>query len=250
MTRLLRLVLPVLAAALPLGALAQPAPARYEILALDVEGGSEATSDDFVRQYSGLRVGQRVALPYDPALAEATKKLYRTGFFSDVEIVADRLLGDGVYLLIRVQEEPRLNQYTLVNVSGGDREDLEMDIPLLRGRPVRPSDIGRTVQVIERFYVDKGFRDVRVDVARAPAAASASRAPPTAASASRSSTSRSSGTSRSATRPSASGSRTSPRRGGGGSGSARRSTRRPSTRTSRTSSASTATAATTTPASS
>ena len=170
MTRLLRLVLPVLAAALPLGALAQPAPARYEILALDVEGGSEATSDDFVRQYSGLRVGQRVALPYDPALAEATKKLYRTGFFSDVEIVADRLLGDGVYLLIRVQEEPRLNQYTLVNVSGGDREDLEMDIPLLRGRPVRPSDIGRTVQVIERFYVDKGFRDVRVDVARAPAA--------------------------------------------------------------------------------
>jgi outer membrane protein insertion porin family len=172
MTRLLRLVLPALAAALPFGALAQPEQAaqqRYEILSIDVEGGSAETSDDFVRQYSGLRVGQQVALPYDPALAEATKKLYRTGFFSDVAIVADRLLGDGVYLLVRVQEEPRLGEYTLDNVSSGDRDDLEEVIPLLRGRPVRPSDVGRAVHAIERFYVEKGYRDVSVDVARTEA---------------------------------------------------------------------------------
>ncbi|MDX1420717.1 MAG: outer membrane protein assembly factor BamA [Rubricoccaceae bacterium] len=167
MTRPLRFVLPALVALLPLGARAQPeAAARYEILALDVEGGSETTSDDFVRQYSGLRVGQEVSLPYSPAIAEATKKLYETGFFSDVEIVADRLLGDGVYLLVRVQEEPRLNQYTLENVSGGARDDLEDEIPLLRGRPVRPSDVGRTIHAIERYYEGKGYRGVSVDVTR------------------------------------------------------------------------------------
>jgi outer membrane protein insertion porin family len=114
-------------------------------------------------------VGQRILLPYDPALADATKKLYRTGFFSDVEIVADRTLGEGVYLLIRVQEEPRLGAYTLVNVPRGDRGDLEAEIPLLRGRPVRPSDVGRAVHAIERFYVEKGYRGVTVDVARAEA---------------------------------------------------------------------------------
>lgn len=167
MTPAVRLVLLVLAAAFPIGAFAQPdTEARYEVLSIDVEGGSAETSDDFVRQYSGLTVGQQVQIPYDPALAEATKKLYRTGFFSDVEIVADRFLGDGVYLLVRVREEPRLGEYTLENVSRGDRDDLEADIPLLRGRPVRTADVGRTVQVIEQFYVDKGFRNVSVDVAR------------------------------------------------------------------------------------
>ena len=154
----------------PLAALAQPGAAaepRYEVLSIDVEGGSETTTDTFIRQVSGLQVGQRVALPFDEAFAEATRKLYRLGLFSDVEVVADRLLGDGVYLLIRVQEVPRLNEYTLENVSGGDRDDLEDQIPLLRGRAVRPADIGRTVQVLEQFYEAKGFRDASVEVTQA-----------------------------------------------------------------------------------
>ena len=107
-----------------------------------------------------------MTLPYDEAFAEAVRRLYRTGLFSDVEVVADRVVGDGVFLLIRVEEEPRLGSYTIEGVSGGQRDDLEDELPLLRGRAVRPSDIGQSVQLIERYFIDEGYRQAHVRVER------------------------------------------------------------------------------------
>ena len=104
---------------------------RYEILSLDVEGAVGAASSQFVVQTSGLQVGQQVVLPYDEAFGEAVRKLYRGGLFSEVEIVADRIVGEGVFLLVRVVEEPRLGGYTLEGVSGGERNDLEDELPLV-----------------------------------------------------------------------------------------------------------------------
>ncbi len=139
---------------------AQPAPGetaqRYEIVSVDVEGGGDVASEQYVLQSSGLRVGQSVTLPYDEAFAEAVRRLYRGGLFSDVEVVADRVLGDGVYLLIRVTEEPRLAAYTIEGVSRGERDDLAADLPLLRGRAVRPTHIGGSMQRITRNNEGKG----------------------------------------------------------------------------------------------
>ncbi|HYE95608.1 MAG TPA: POTRA domain-containing protein, partial [Rubricoccaceae bacterium] len=171
-------VLPVLRFALPLGvlaglfvvtahpAMAQPEAPRYEVLAVNVEGASEDMAP-YALQASGLRVGQRVALPYDAAFSEAVRDLYALGQFSDVEVVADRVAGEGVFLLIRVVEEPRLADYRLEGVSGSAREDLEPQIPLMRGRPVRPSDIERTVLGIQEYYRKKGYLRPTVEVERA-----------------------------------------------------------------------------------
>ncbi|MDX1438361.1 MAG: outer membrane protein assembly factor BamA [Rubricoccaceae bacterium] len=141
----------------------QPQP-RYEVLSIDVEGTTSAASTQYVLQQSGITVGQMVSLPYDEAFAEAVRKLYRVGWFSDVEVVADRILGEGVFLLIRVVEDPRLGSYTIEGVSGGERSDLEDLIPLLRGRTVRPSDIGRSSQIIESFFREKGYRQTEIEV--------------------------------------------------------------------------------------
>ncbi len=143
-----------------------PALTRYEILALDVEGALDAASSQFVVQTSGLEVGQYVVLPYDEAFGEAIRNLYRGGLFSEVEIVADRIVGEGVFLLIRVVEEPRLGGFTIEGVSGGERDDLEDQLPLLRGRAVRPSEIGRSTRIIEEFMRAKGYRLLTVDVDR------------------------------------------------------------------------------------
>ncbi len=170
MTRFLRSLVLLATVAGPVGTFAQqPAPpqaTRYEVLSVDVEGAADEASEQFVLQASGLRAGQRVALPYDEAFGEAIRKLYRVGLFSDVEVVADRIVGDGVFLLIRVQEEPRLGNYAIEGVKGGERDDLMDQLPLLRGRAVRVSDIGRSEQIIRRYFAEKGFRRAEVNVQR------------------------------------------------------------------------------------
>lgn len=149
---------------IPANAQAPEAASQYEVLSVDVEGTVSDASTQYVIQQSGIRVGSMVTLPYDEKFGEAVRNLYRAGWFSDIEVVADRIVGQGVFLLIRVVEDPRLGVYTIEGVSGGERGDLEDLIPLLRGRSVRSSDIGRTIQIIETFLRDKGYRRATVDV--------------------------------------------------------------------------------------
>lgn len=170
MKRLLLFVVLALLATFPMRVLAQqpgaPQVTRYEVLSVDVEGAADASSEQFVQQASGIRTGQQVALPYDESFGEAIRKLYRVGLFSDVEIVADRIVGDGVFLLIRVQEEPRLGSIAIEGVKRSERDDLTDELPLLRGRAVRTSDIGRSEQIIRTYFAEKGFRQVGIDVDR------------------------------------------------------------------------------------
>lgn len=143
---------------------AQPAP--YEILGISVEGVESESAQSVVSQASGLSVGQTITLPGDEAVADAIRSIYRLGLFSDVKIVEDRRVGDGVYLSIQVQPEPRLVEYTFSGVKRGHRNDLKEQAPLLTGSPVRPSDVERTKQVIRNYFEEKGFLLTSVEVNR------------------------------------------------------------------------------------
>ncbi len=133
------------------------APQPYQILGLTVNGIEDEGTQSFVLQSSGLIIGQEVTLPGDQSLAEAIRDIYALRLFSDVKIVEERQVGDGVYLVIEVKEEPRLRDYSFSGVKKRHREDLEEKIPLLKGSRVRPADLGRSEQVIEEFFREKGF---------------------------------------------------------------------------------------------
>jgi outer membrane protein insertion porin family len=141
-------------------------PETVEILGLSVEGVANEGTQSFVQRASGLTVGQQVTLPGDQAFAEAIRSIYDLGLFSDVKIVQERRVGDGVYLAIRVQEEPLLADYTFEGVKKGHRKDLEKQVPLIKRRPVRPGDIERAEQVIKDYFKEKGHLMAEVDVAR------------------------------------------------------------------------------------
>lgn len=140
---------------------------EYEILGVAVEGVENDATAQVVLQTSGLQVGERVTIPGDPAFADAIRAVYRLRMFSDVKVSIDRTLGDGVYLVIQVREEPRLADYRFEgDVKRGHRDDLRDEIPLLKGTTVRPGDVERSVQAIKDFYADKGYLMAEVDVDR------------------------------------------------------------------------------------
>ena len=152
------------------GAPPAAAPAPYEVLAVTVEGAADEASASLARQISGLRPGMQVQLPWDPSFSEAVRGLYTRGSYSDAAVVVSQVVGQGVFLTVRVTEQPKLAGYTITGISSGDQDDLRDQIPLLRGRAVRPADTERGRLAIEGFLRGKGYRTPTVDVTQTPAA--------------------------------------------------------------------------------
>jgi len=133
---------------------------------LQVKGVDNEQTRQFVIQSSGLTRGQEITLPAGDAVAEAIRSVYDLRMFSDVAIYRTNQSGQSVTLTIEVTPEPTLASYNLKGIDGGDREDLEKDIPLLKGSPVRPSDVERTKQIIKNFYEKEGFLRTEISVDR------------------------------------------------------------------------------------
>ena len=118
------------------------------MLNLNVEGVSDKPLRTYVRQVSGLRVGQRLTLPGDPALAEAIRAIYKLRYFSDVQIVENHRAGNGLFLTIRVQEAPRLAGYTFEGVKKNHRKDLEKKLLPYTGARLHVSEVERARRLV------------------------------------------------------------------------------------------------------
>lgn len=156
----------LLLAAFAVPAFAQPTATTYEILGVSVEGVDEESEQTFVVSIADLRPGERVALPYDEAFGQAVRALYERGQFSNAEIIIDRTTASGVFLTIRVTQEPRLGVVELEGLSRGERDDLTERLPLIRGRRVRPADIEQSRLIVQEYLRERGFRLASVAVDR------------------------------------------------------------------------------------
>ncbi len=142
----------------------QQGPKAYSIISIDVQGVEDETTRFFVIRNSGLKEGEQITVPGDESIAKAIKTLYRLGMFSDVRVVAEKFVGEGVYLQIQVTKEPRLSDYTFEGAKRGQQEDLRKKLPLLRGQSVKPSDVERSIQLIKNYYTEKGYPLAQVEV--------------------------------------------------------------------------------------
>lgn len=148
------------------GATGALGPPTYIINNIRVEGVENQRTRSFVIQSSGLATGQSVTLPSGDKVAEAVRSIYDLGLFSDVSIRRKNQQGQRIDLVIEVTPEPTLVTYRMNGIDGSDESDLRKKIPLVKGRPVRPSDVERTKRVIKNFYRDEGYLRTEVNVHR------------------------------------------------------------------------------------
>jgi len=128
-------------------ALVMPAASHADELVNDIKvEGNQRIDPSAVMTYLGIRPGQNVSRE---DMDEALKKLYDTGFFSDVGLANN----NGV-LTVNVGENPSVNQ---VIFEGNDRissEDLEKEISLkarsIYTRPKVQNDLKRLLDVYRR----------------------------------------------------------------------------------------------------
>ena len=137
-------------------------PKKYKIADIKISGVKNY--DDFVLiGFSGLSVGQEITVPGDE-ITTAVKRFWRHGLFSDVKILATKIEGDQIWLEVQLTQRPRISEVHYFGIKKSEREDLEARLGLRKGYQITPNVIDRTKTVIERFFDDKGFKNVKVDI--------------------------------------------------------------------------------------
>ncbi len=132
----------------------------YKIAGLTVLG-AEYTDVQAIKLFSSLQVGQEVEIPGD-AIRRAVTGLWAQDLFSDIQIEVAEVRDRDVYLVIRVQELPRLTRYSIAGVNRSEQETVKGKIDLLTGRILDDNVLAVATKRIRDHYVDKGFLDVDI----------------------------------------------------------------------------------------
>ncbi len=137
-------------------------PKTYEIAGIKVSGLTDADEYSIISS-CGLSVGDRVEVPGD-AISRAVKRFYRQGIYSRVQIRAEKVVGDKIWLDINLRQLPRMSDMTFSGAKSGEVKDLKERLGMVSGQQLTPNIIARAKQIVEDYYSGKGFKNARVNV--------------------------------------------------------------------------------------
>lgn len=137
-------------------------PHTYEIAGITVEG-ADNYEDHTILGYAGLKVGERIDIP-GAEITAASKRLWRQGLFSQVQIVVDKLAGDKAWLIIRLRTQPRISEIHYYGIKKGERDDLQERLQLHKGNQITQNIVNRAEQIIKKYFEQKGFGNADVKI--------------------------------------------------------------------------------------
>mgnify|MGYP006159315177 CR=1 FL=1 len=84
-------------------------PKEYVIANVNISG-VETLSESTLISISELEIGENIFIPGDK-IKNAIKKLWAQGLFSDISINIDKVVGENVFLNIKLKEQIRLSKF-------------------------------------------------------------------------------------------------------------------------------------------
>ncbi len=125
--------------------------------------GVSGYEDFMLTGISGLAVGQEVSVP-GQEITDAVKRYWRHGLFSKVQIAADSIVGDKVYLHFYLAVRPRVSTINYVGLKKTEKEDMEAKLGLLKGSQITPNMIDRAKILAKNYFDDKGFKNADISI--------------------------------------------------------------------------------------
>ncbi len=130
-------------------------PETYKILGISVEGNVTAETGAVIGN-SGLHLGDELILPGDQT-TKAIQALWKLRIFSDIQIAIENRIAEGIYLVIKVKEYPRLEKAEYVGNDDFSDDDLNKKINVVKGQILTQQEISRVVKVIKKAYEEDGY---------------------------------------------------------------------------------------------
>ncbi len=112
---------------------------------------------------SGLTVGDNIKIPGDK-ITQSIKKLWDQGLFEDIKISVSSIVDNQVFLDIQLRERPRLAKFQFNGIKKSDADDIREKIRLVKGDYVTDNLIIKTTNIIRKFYRDKGYLNVDIEI--------------------------------------------------------------------------------------
>lgn len=135
-----------------------------------VVGGVEVTGLEYLNPSTilsalGLKEGNTVTVP-SSELSDAIKRIWQQGAASDVAFFVDSLsVGqDTAYFRLQITERPRVVVWDYKGAKTSEKDELKERLNLRRGTQLSEYVKSSSVGIIKKYYKEKGFADVEVDV--------------------------------------------------------------------------------------
>ncbi|NUN69254.1 MAG: outer membrane protein assembly factor BamA [Bacteroidetes bacterium] len=128
---------------------------QYKILGISVTGNKLAEPAAIIGN-SGLKVGDEITVPGEQT-RNAIMRLWNLKIFSNVDIQAENFVSEGVYLLIVVEEQPRLEKVEYAGNEELDADELDKKINVTKGQIISPQEVNKIVKIIRKAYEEEGY---------------------------------------------------------------------------------------------
>ena len=139
-------------------------PKKYIVGGVRIEG-TNYFSPDQIRQITGLQEGMEITVPSEE-MTSIVNRLWMQKYFEDVELAIDSLSAsrDTAFLKVAIIERPRVSRWTFSGVKSGEQKELLERLNLRRGGEFSEYVAKTATDIIKRYYKEKGFHNVEVDV--------------------------------------------------------------------------------------
>ncbi len=117
-----------------------------------------------VTSISGLQVGDKILHPGGDEFSKAIQNLWKQRLFSNIEIFVTKIQDDNIEIEISVTERPRLGSFFFKGIKKAEQEELMGKLGLAKQTIVTENTRRNSDEVIRKFYAEKGFRDIDLQV--------------------------------------------------------------------------------------
>jgi outer membrane protein insertion porin family len=146
-----------------MGIFNQKSPIKYKIRSIKVVG-NQNFDENLLLSLSTLNIGDEVSIPGGDNFAKAIHKLMDQNYFSDVSVYLTDVQDNQLDVEIDVVERPRLSKFNFIGIKKSDNEELSGKTGLLPNRVVTENMKITAVEGIKKYYIEKGFQDVKVTI--------------------------------------------------------------------------------------
>ncbi|MDC0339345.1 outer membrane protein assembly factor BamA, partial [Flavobacteriales bacterium] len=141
-------------------------PKKYTLAGIVVDGVRNFDHAQIINK-TGLVRGDEVTIPGDD-VAKAINNLWKEKLFSDVQIVAEKIQGNNIFLVIKLKERERLSRYSFKGVSKSEANKIREVLDLYTGKIITEDLLLRVKQSSRNYFIDKGYLKTKVNVVSQP----------------------------------------------------------------------------------